>query len=104
MGKGYRTHEDYRRLRVEAQRMVRSGMGILATARELDVWHGTLVRWASEDGFRKKDLEAERLTGARAPPPAFLERAKYRRSGEMVYPQEYASRIALAMEAQAGAS
>jgi hypothetical protein len=104
MSKPYRTMEDYRALRVEAQRLVRAGVGINETGRRLEVAQGTIVRWASEDGFRHKDLEAERLTGKRAPPPAFLERAKYRRSGEMQWPMEYASRMAIAAEQQAEAA
>lgn len=99
-----RTKADYEQLRREGRRLVLEGVSFAEVGRRLQVGVSTVHRWAVMDGFRLKDREAEKLTGERAPLPAWVERAKYRRAGDMLYPEEYAGRIALAAEAQAEAA
>ncbi|MDZ4761900.1 MAG: hypothetical protein SGJ21_12595 [Alphaproteobacteria bacterium] len=97
------TQEEYIELRREAQLRVRLGQSQRSIARRLGVDLSTIIRWAAEDGFRLKDIEAERLTGVRAPLPLFLERDRARRSGATVLPAEIAERWTAAEEAKAEA-
>jgi hypothetical protein len=47
-------------LRAEAEMRVRAGQSRADVSRELGIPLITLAQWACQDGWRKKDLEAER--------------------------------------------
>lgn len=57
---GYRAFGDRMLLKAEAEYRVRCGQSRADVSRELGVPIPTLSQWACQDGWRKKDLEAER--------------------------------------------
>lgn len=57
---GYRPFGDRMLLKAEAEYRVRCGQSRADVSRELGVPIPTLSQWACQDGWRKKDLEAER--------------------------------------------
>jgi hypothetical protein len=67
-----RTKEEWAAVRAESQRRVRAGEAGAQVAKALGVPMSTFQHWQAEDGFRKKDLEAEALMGERLPPPVWL--------------------------------
>ncbi len=57
---GYRAFGDRMLLKAEAEYRVRCGQSRADVSRELGVPLPTLAQWACQDGWRKKDLEAQR--------------------------------------------
>jgi hypothetical protein len=72
MSREDRSAEEWAAVRAEAQRRVRAGEVAAQVAKALGVHISTFQHWQAEDGFRKKDLESEALSGERLPAPVWL--------------------------------